>query len=157
MTRRSRAELSQAIFTAGRALGNASAMLNHAVAERLGLLPTDWECLAAVGDEGPVAAGQLAKLTGLSTGTVTGVIDRLEAAGYVRRTRDPHDRRRVLVEPVPEARATMMPLFEPMLAEMAALHERYSDQQLAVIGESMAHAARILHEHALRIRSDAKG
>ena len=54
-------------------------MFNHAVAERLGLSPTDWDCCSLVLHRGPVPAGYLAKHTGLSTGTITGVVDRLEA------------------------------------------------------------------------------
>lgn len=69
------------------------------LAERMGLSPTDEKCLdLAVRADGPVTAGRIAELSGLSTGAVTGVIDRLEQAGYVRRVRDPHDRRKVLVE-----------------------------------------------------------
>ncbi|XVV04365.1 MarR family winged helix-turn-helix transcriptional regulator [Actinosynnema sp. CA-248983] len=76
-----------------------TARFHHRVAERMGLSPTDEKCLdLAVRAEGPVTAGRIAELSGLSTGAVTGVIDRLEKAGYVRRVRDPHDRRKVLVE-----------------------------------------------------------
>src|SRR5687768_1898236 len=69
------------------------------LAERMGLSPTDEKCLdLAVRARGPITAGKIVELSGLSTGAVTGVIDRLERAGYVRRVRDPHDRRKVLVE-----------------------------------------------------------
>ncbi|GAB2988439.1 MarR family winged helix-turn-helix transcriptional regulator [Saccharothrix stipae] len=69
------------------------------VAEQMGLSPTDEKCLdLAMRADGPITAGRIAELSGLSTGAVTGVIDRLERAGYVRRVRDPHDRRKVLVE-----------------------------------------------------------
>ena len=95
----SRRAASQAMIRAGRSVGNASAMLNHAVAERLGLDPTAWECLTLLFEQGPVTAGRLAELTGLTTGAVTGLVDRLEGAGYVRRERDPKDRRRVIVTP----------------------------------------------------------
>jgi DNA-binding MarR family transcriptional regulator len=154
MTRpRSRAELSEALFSTGRALGTASAMFNQAVAERLGLLPTDWSCLSLL-EQGPMPAGQLAKYTGLSTGAITGVIDRLEAAGYARRARDPSDRRRVLVEPVPEAVAGTMPVFAPMLADMGQMHARFRAAELEAIIEALRQGAEILHKHALRIRSN---
>ncbi|MBY8847534.1 MarR family transcriptional regulator [Saccharothrix longispora] len=76
-----------------------TARVHGRLAERLGLSQTDEKCLdLALRAEGPVTAGRIAELSGLSTGAVTGVIDRLEHAGYVRRVRDPHDRRKVLVE-----------------------------------------------------------
>lgn len=149
----SRSDLNTAMFGAGRGLGTASAMFNHAIAERLGLLPTDWDCLSLL-EAGPVPAGYLAKHTGLSTGAITGVIDRLEAAGYVRRARDPNDRRRVLVEPVPEKLEAMIPLFEPMLADMANLNAEYSNDELEVIVESMQLASAVLSEHTLRLRGN---
>ncbi|MCE6994189.1 MarR family transcriptional regulator [Saccharothrix sp. S26] len=74
-------------------------LFHHRVAERMGLSPTDEKCLdLALRERGPITAGRIAELSGLSTGAVTGVIDRLERAGYARRVRDPHDRRKVLVE-----------------------------------------------------------
>ncbi|MEJ2858312.1 MULTISPECIES: MarR family winged helix-turn-helix transcriptional regulator [unclassified Saccharothrix] len=83
------------------------------VAERMGLSPTDEKCLdLAMRAEGPVTAGRIAELSGLSTGAVTGVIDRLEKAGYVRRVRDPHDRRKVLVEVTVEKAGRYEHLFE---------------------------------------------
>ncbi|WP_433267846.1 MarR family winged helix-turn-helix transcriptional regulator [Actinosynnema sp. CS-041913] len=74
-------------------------LFHSRVAEQMGLSPTDEKCLdLVVRAEDPITAGRIAELSGLSTGAVTGVIDRLEKAGYVRRVRDPHDRRKVLVE-----------------------------------------------------------
>jgi DNA-binding MarR family transcriptional regulator len=149
-------ETSDALVRAGRSVGNASAMLNHAVAERLGLDPTAWECATLLFEHGPVTAGRLAELTGLTSGAVTGLVDRLEAAGYVRRERDPDDRRRVIVTLVPAAFAGVMPLFEPMLAEMHASHARYTEDQLAAIVECLQDAADVLRRHALRLRADAE-
>ena len=72
------------------------------VAIRFGLSESDVEALELLLDNGAATAGRLAELMGLTTGAVTRVIDRLEQAGYVRRVPDPADRRRVVVEPVPE-------------------------------------------------------
>ena len=145
---------SEDMVTAGRALGHASSMLTSAVAERLGLHPTSWECLSLLFEHGPVTAGRLGDLTGLTTGAVTGLVDRLEAAGYVRRRRDEQDRRRVIVELVPSALPSVLPLFEPMLAEMRALHARYDEVQLAAMVECLDGAADILRRHALRLRHE---
>src|SRR5215467_6609932 len=67
--------------------------------EVLGLAPTDLMCMCLLQLHGPATPGWLAEMTGLSTGAVTGVVDRLERGGYVTRAQDPHDRRRVIVAP----------------------------------------------------------
>ncbi|HEX3721482.1 MAG TPA: MarR family transcriptional regulator [Nitrolancea sp.] len=109
-------------------------MFSQAVAIRLGINPTDLECLGIIGETGALTAGQLAELTGLTTGAITGVIDRLEKAGYVRRAQDPGDRRRVIVEPVPDvAEERITPLFESIGQATANLVSRYGDDQLAFV------------------------
>ena len=151
-----RAELSAAVLGAGRALGNSSSMLLSACADRLGLHSTDWGCVLLL-DEAlpePLTAGQLAELTGLTTGAVTGVLDRLERAGFVRRERDPGDRRRVIVRLVPEAMAGIRPMFHGLIADLRALHRDYSDDELAVIVEMLTRASETLRTHARRIRRD---
>src|ERR687883_2098882 len=82
-----------------RAMSTETIMFHQVVAVTLGLHITDHKCLDLIYRYGPMPAGKLGELTGLTTGAVTGVIDRLEAAGYVRRSNDPKDRRRTIVEP----------------------------------------------------------
>jgi DNA-binding MarR family transcriptional regulator len=149
-----RAELSAALLVAGRSLGNSSSMLVTACADRLGLHSTDWGCVLLLAEAGsePVTAGQLAELTGLTTGAVTGVLDRLEASGFVTRERDPGDRRRVMVRLVPEAMARIQPLFDGLIADMRALHADYSDDQLAAVVAMLTRSSDILRSHARRIR-----
>ena len=79
-------------------------MLDHAVADRLGINRTDYRALDVIDQKGPIAAGGLARELRLSTGAVTTVVDRLERAGYARRVPDPGDRRRVLIEIAPGVR-----------------------------------------------------
>lgn len=67
--------------------------------DALSLVPTDLVCMCLLQLNGSVTPGWLAEMTGLTTGAVTGMIDRLERAGYVRREPDPEDRRRVIVRP----------------------------------------------------------
>ncbi len=76
--------------------------LGQTVAVRFGLSESDIETLEELIDMGATTAGKLSEITGLTSGAVTRVIDRLEQAGYVRRVADPADRRRVIVEVVPE-------------------------------------------------------
>ena len=103
--------------------------------EDVGLNPTDLGSLCLLLLHGPAPAGRLAELTGLTTGAVTGVIDRLEAGGFVRRELDPADRRRVIV--VPDRGRVDRDLFPhfPSLQRAAAakFYDTYSDAELEVI------------------------
>jgi DNA-binding MarR family transcriptional regulator len=149
-----RAELSDAVLAAGRSLGNSSSMLLAACADRLGLHSTDWGCVLLLNEAlpEPLTAGQLAELSGLTTGAVTGVLDRLEGAGFVSRGRDPGDRRRVVVRLVPEAMARIGPMFEGLIADMRALHGDYSDEELALFADMLTRSSEILRSQARRIR-----
>jgi DNA-binding MarR family transcriptional regulator len=80
-----------------------SVVMSAAIAKSAGLSPTDLEVLGAIEQHGPLTAGRLGELTGLSPPAVTGLIDRLERSGVARRRPDPDDRRRVLVETAPGA------------------------------------------------------
>src|SRR4051812_11024154 len=109
-------------------------MFHQAVADRLKLNATDLKSLdLARSASEPLTAGQLAEFTGLTTGAITGVVDRLEAAGFVRRQRDPRDRRRVIIEPLPGREADVAQLFEPLGQAIAALCVRYTDEELALL------------------------
>src|SRR5438477_8019280 len=89
-------------------------MYSQAVGARLGLNGTDLECLDVILQRDAATAGDLAQATGLTSGAITGVLDRLERAGFARREPDPNDRRRVLARTVPEAIARITPLYAPM-------------------------------------------
>src|SRR5262245_50684841 len=128
MSRRTpdRARLLAELLAEFRKLSTATVLLHQAVADRLGLNVTDHKCAELLARTGPVPAGELARLTGLTTGAVTGVIDRLEAAGFVRRAKDPADRRKVIVEPdVRRMERVIGPLFESMGRAAAELCGRY--------------------------------
>ncbi|GAB3506102.1 MarR family winged helix-turn-helix transcriptional regulator [Amycolatopsis cihanbeyliensis] len=111
----------------GRAESAVTVLLHARLAERIGLSATDHKALELLGHwRRPLTAGRLAELTGLSTGAVTGVIDRLERAGFARRVRDPADRRKVLVEVPAEGEERAAPaaglplrLTERVLAEFS--------------------------------------
>jgi len=110
-----------------------SVLISQAVSERFGLNSSDLECLDLALLSGGATAGEFAKVTGLTTGAITGVIDRLERAGYVRRERDPTDRRKVVVRARPAMTRRIAPLYDSLQREMTALWSRYSDEQLALI------------------------
>lgn len=109
-------------------------LLHHTVAGKAGLNVTDLQCLNLLSLDGPVTPGRLAQAMGITTGgAITAVVDRLEKAGYVRRTRDPNDRRRVIVELVPEATAPIGDYFEPIAQSVQARFAGYSDEQLRTL------------------------
>src|ERR671933_1184232 len=97
-------ELFDELITEVRLSQNATDRFDQAVADALGINRTDMRCTDVLEREGPVTAGRLAEATGLTTGAITTVIDRLERGGFARRLRDPDDRRRVLVDLTPETR-----------------------------------------------------
>jgi DNA-binding MarR family transcriptional regulator len=111
-------------------------LLHHTVAGKAGLNVTDLQCLNLLSLDGPMTPGRLAQAMGITTGgAITAVVDRLERAGYVRRSRDPHDRRRVIVELVPQATARIAGYFEPVAASVQARFAGFSDDQLRTLLE----------------------
>ena len=117
----------------GRESSTLSVLRHTRIAEQMGLSGTDHKALdLAARAEGPLTAGRIAQLTGLSTGAVTGVIDRLERAGFVRRVRDEVDRRKVLVEILPFDEEKYAPLFSSAMIAMEQVLERYSPAERVV-------------------------
>src|SRR4051794_10812392 len=103
MTDTPRARLYDELSTAARRYLAAYVLFNQALADHLGLHPTDVQCLSLLtAAPGPLTVKQIAEMTGLTTGSATRLVDRLERDGYVVRTPDQRDRRRVLVAPVPD-------------------------------------------------------
>jgi len=125
-SRRKKNDSARALLDQGRDVGTAAIMFHQPVADRLGLNPTDHKCLDLVHRAGGATAGDLADWTGLTTGAVTGLIDRLERAGFVRREDHPTDRRKVVVRVVPESLPEVGRLFASLGEGMLALCARYS-------------------------------
>ena len=117
-----RAELLKRLDETLRKVGAQSVLMSDTVGRLVGLNSTDLECLDLLYLAGVTTAGRLASHTGLTTGAMTAVIDRLEDAGFVRRLRDPHDRRRVLVEALPGSMSHIEPLYSRLAATTARLH-----------------------------------
>ena len=110
-------------------------IFGQTVANTVGISGSDLECLDFLNLEGRVTAGRLAEVTGLTTGAITGVVDRLEKAGLVRRERDPADRRKVFIAIVPENVARIGRFYEHMQRGMVKLWESYSDAELRLLLE----------------------
>ncbi len=151
-----RRELLGALRRALRMTSAQSVLLSQAAADRLGLNSTDMECLDLLNLSGPVPAGRLAELTGLTTGAITGVIDRLEQASYVRREPDPTDRRRVIVRPIVERQVEAEEAFAPLAQATDALLERFTDDELAVLLRFLTEANSMVLEQITRLRREAR-
>jgi DNA-binding MarR family transcriptional regulator len=111
---------------------------NQQVSQRVGLGASDSQVLSLLNLHGPLTPGRLAETTGLTTGTVTGVIDRLERGGYVRRERDAADRRKVLVTPVAEAIAPLAEHYRQHGEHLDAVLRGRDPDQLRVIADFLA-------------------
>jgi DNA-binding MarR family transcriptional regulator len=123
-----------------------------AVASRLGLNRIDVDCLALLSMEGPITAGRLADLTGFTTGGVSGVLDRLERAGFVQREVDPDDRRRVIVRIVPEQIQRLIPLSSGLQQAMDRVYAESTDGELATLLEHARASLRIVQEETAQLR-----
>jgi DNA-binding MarR family transcriptional regulator len=134
-----RQELEAALNAAMRDVSGQGVLYSQAVAERLRMNSTDLECLDHI-LRGPVTAGRLAEVTGLTTGAITGVIDRLERVGLARRERDLNDRRKILVRVLPAVGERVAPLFEPMERTAMAVLSTYRDDELALLLDFLTRA-----------------
>jgi DNA-binding MarR family transcriptional regulator len=126
--------------------------VSQTVAARFGLNTTDLECLDLIQLQGQVSAGQLAAATGLTSGAVTALIDRLARAGYVERVDDPADRRRVLVRIRKGAIVEIAKVYAPMQKRMFALWSQYSPAELTVIEDFLSRSLELSVECVTELR-----
>jgi DNA-binding MarR family transcriptional regulator len=145
-----RQDLVNAAGMAARLHQNAYDRFEDAAAEYFGVNRTAMRCMDVLERVGRLTAGEVATQTGLSTGAVTALLDRLERAGYVRRVRDPADRRRVWVELTETARKLAEEVYGP-LAEAMAEYNRYSDSDLRLITAYIERGSKFLLELAARV------
>jgi DNA-binding MarR family transcriptional regulator len=124
------------LIGSGRALTLALLSLQSATGRAMGVHPTDVAIIAhlqTAPGEPARTPGDLARLTGLTTGAITGVIDRLERDGYVRRERDTGDRRKVTVVPTGKGGEAFAAVFGPLFAELSALRATFSADEVATV------------------------
>jgi DNA-binding MarR family transcriptional regulator len=121
----------------GREFATAIVMFHEAVGRLLGLSAVERKCIDVLRRLGPVTAGTIGEHTGLTTGAVTGLMDRLEKAGYVQRARDPRDRRKVVVQLLPNEQmdSLLAAAFGPFGDDMTKIAARYSEAERRVIAD----------------------
>jgi len=135
----------------------ATVLFHHAVAERLGLGPTDHKCLDLILEHQTITGSELAAMTGLTSGAVTGVVRRLERAGYIRREPDPEDGRRQLLEPVPERFGEAERLFEGIAVSAASLLDGFDTHQLEAVAAFLIRSTDFARERAAVLRAESLG
>ncbi|MGW3203674.1 MarR family transcriptional regulator [Streptomyces sp. NPDC001135] len=126
------------------------------LARRLGLNVTDLTCFAFVLEAGEnlLTAGDLAARAHVTTGAVTGILNRLERAGYVTRRPDPADRRRVRVAAVPAAVTRVEAVYAGHYTRLTALFADYSPGELAVVTDWFTRATALAHEYLEKLNRD---
>ncbi|MFZ0273192.1 MAG: MarR family transcriptional regulator [Acidobacteriaceae bacterium] len=125
--------LSPALTRAVRLFIAGSSLFSQRVADKLGLHPTDMQFLNLLDLLGPMTPGALAQCSGLSSGGVTVVLDRLETAGYVRRSSHPSDRRSLLVGIIPAHHKKVMANYDLVQKQFEGVLAGFSDEELETI------------------------
>jgi len=142
----------------GRALATAVIMFHEALAKKAGLTAAESRCIGILGQRGVLTAGELARATGLTTGAITGIVDRLQKAGWLRREANPADRRSVLIRllPNPSREAVLMPGYARLREAMGAHIAGFSGDEIAVIDRYVRGATATLHRLTEELRDAPK-
>ena len=151
--RRPKKELIAELISEFRVAGNQDSAFDNLAADRLGLNGTDLHCINIIENADGLTAGELAAEAGLTSGAVTGVIDRLERAGYARRVSDPDDRRRVKLEVTPKFYARANKIWGPVAADWASrLGGRFTADELERVIDFLRTTNELSREHLERLR-----
>ena len=139
----------------GRELSDAVVFFHEAVAAHLGMNAAEWKCLGLLSQHGSSTATRLAELSGFTTGAITGIVDRLERAGYARRQPNPADRRSVIVEPLGLKELQQQrigTIFQSLSTAMAAIMGRYTAAELNAIGSFFTETTAVLRAETAKLK-----
>lgn len=138
----------------GRELSDAIVFFHEAVAAHLGMSAAEWKCLGLLDQHGPSTAGRLAKLSGFTTGAITGIVDRLQQAGYVRREPHPSDRRSVIIHPLrlKQVHERVAGIFQSLGRAMAVVTSRHTSSELATVTKFFRETTAVLHSETARLK-----
>ena len=128
-------------------------LFHHALAEHLGLGPTDHKCFDLLRERGTMTGSELAAVTGLTTGAITGVVARLERAGYVRREADQTDGRKQTLYATPNHSARIGEALKPIRGDVSALLERFDSGELTAIAQFITEMTTLVYDHAAILRA----
>jgi DNA-binding MarR family transcriptional regulator len=156
LSRPPKGKLVEELMEEFRLQGNRDRAFDNLAAEQLGVNDTDQHCLNIIEAAGGLTAGELAEAAGLSTGAVTGVVDRLERAGYARRIRDSADRRRINIEVTPEFYARAQEIWGPLARDFQdVLTNGFTAAELERIIEFLRATDEVASRHIDRLRAAA--
>ena len=130
----------------------AAVLIHHALAEHLGLGPTDHKCFDLLRERGKMTGSALVAITGLTSGAITGVVARLERAGYLRREPDPEDGRQQILIPNAERVRHIQSALEPLRGELSSLLEGFDAHQLEGIAEFLEGSTALVYRHIALMR-----
>ena len=148
-------DLEKKVFAAARDNGISSVLFRNAVARKLGLNSTDGECLSLLSIKGVSTPTELARYTGLTSGSTTAMLDRLERTQFIRRKPNPRDRRGVLIEISEKWSETAGPLVRDVQQAHAELIASYSDEDLETIADFLTRFTNNVTEHTKKIEKDS--
>ncbi|HXC34420.1 MAG TPA: MarR family transcriptional regulator [Candidatus Acidoferrales bacterium] len=135
LKKKDRHELLRRMWDLGREMSTQTVFLHQAIAQSAGLNATDTKCIDLIlrCENEHVTAGWLSQQSGLTTGAITHILDRLEKRRYIRRVRDTHDRRRVFITVNRASLKPLEPKYEAIGNAYVAMLEQFSDDQLQLI------------------------
>lgn len=149
------AKVQELLGPVARRHSTATVLFHHAMAERLGLGPSDHKCLDLLLQHDDMTGSRLAAMTGLTTGAITGVVNRLEQAGYVQRRPDPTDGRRQLLQPVPKRVADVRALFAENGPDHRDLVAGMDADQVSAVVTFLTRATEHLEQRSAMLRAEA--
>ncbi|HEY1786564.1 MAG TPA: MarR family transcriptional regulator [Verrucomicrobiae bacterium] len=152
MQKKERHELLKRMWELGREMSTQTVFLHQAIAQSAGLNATDTKCMDLIlrCEEDHVTAGWLSQQSGLTTGAITHILDRLEKRRYLRRVRDTHDRRRVFITVNPASLKPLEPKYEAIGHAYMAMLEQFSDAELQLICDYLEKTSEISKEQLLK-------
>ncbi len=143
----------QIVGTLARRHSTAAVLFHHAVAETLGLGPTDHKCLDLLRERGPMSGAELAAITGLTTGAITGVVTRLEKAGYLHRAPDLQDGRKQILSPASARVGEIKSVFDPIKQDLARMLDGFDARQITAIAEFLTRSTELAYRHVALLRA----
>ena len=155
--RRSRAQILARLWDLGREMSTQTVFLHQAIAQGFGLNATDTKCVDLImhGPPGGATAGWLSATTGLTTGAVTHILDRLEKRGFIARRRDTADRRKIFIEVRPEALKPLIPRYEAIGKVYMKHLDQYTDAQLHLICQYLEETSELSRAQLARLISES--
>lgn len=137
-----------------RSLGTRVVLYQQYISELLNVYSHDFTTIDILKETGPITAGELAQRVGLTTGSVTSLVDRLEKRGYVTRERHPRDRRKVIIVPHYEEKAEVQNVFSNLNENMLSLSAQYTEKELLIIKRFLNEATSVIENQIIRSHSE---